>query len=229
MVFELFSEGMGTTSFPSTSDLWVRFLYRNSTDDSARMWEYPLFGLGNSETRIKYDDFVSNVLRFSINDIPTWCNTCDAVSTFCGTSRQVSEGSRTSGNSKDMNLSPAIAGVIGALMAIAVIAVAAVLLFVFGRFGFHRRPPGQKSIMGGFKGAKKMASDQDLSVAESGAKKERIGSWELGKTPQPVVSFSQGGSPGNEPVFGATHMRNIDDDNDSIIMGRQPVKPRESF
>lgn len=229
VLFELFSEGTNTTSFPYIDDLWVRFLYRNSTDDDAPVWEYPLFGLGNSETRIKYKDFASSIQRFSLDDIPTWCNVCDAVSLFCATTRQTSNGSKASSNSKDRNLSPAIAGVIGAFMAVAATSVAAVLLFVFGGFRFRRNPDGLNSFLGGFKGAEKMASDQDLSVANSGAKHERVGSWELGKAGRAIVEVSQGDASKQEPVFGATHMRNIDDDDDSILMGGQPVKPREGI
>lgn len=227
VIFELFSDGTNTTSFPDEDDLWVRFLYRNGTEEDAPVYEYPLFGLGISQTRIKYRDFVSNIKRFSIDDVPTWCNTCNSVSIFCSALRQSSStSSGKSSTSKDLNLSPAVAGVIGAVMAIAVIAVAIVSLAVFGRFGVHRNPPGQKTALGGFKGAEKMASDKDLSVARNGAKHERVGSWELGGPGRPVAGVSK-----DEPIVGATRMRHNDDDDDdhSSIMGSQPVQPRESL
>ncbi|KAK9773432.1 putative Histidine phosphatase superfamily [Seiridium cardinale] len=224
MIFELFSEGTDTSNMPGVEDLWIRFLYRNGTAADTPVYEYPLFDLGNSETRLKYKDFASHIQAFSINSVSEWCTTCDAVSTFCSTTRQTLDGDSTSStNSNNLNLSPAVAGVIGACMTIAVIAVVAVSLVVFGGFVVHRNSPSRKSNLAGFKGPEKMASDKDLTVAKNGARHERVGSWELGGPGRPVVGDSK-----DEPVFGATHMRNIDDDGDSIIMGREPVNPRES-
>ncbi|KAH8203755.1 hypothetical protein TruAng_002048 [Truncatella angustata] len=223
IVFELFSEGTDTTNLPDSDDLWVRFLYRNGTDVDAPILEYSLFGNGNSETRIKYRDFVSNIREFSLDDIPTWCEICDAVSIFCSATRQASsQNSSATSSSKNPNMSPVVAGVIGAIMGISLVAVVAVLLFVFGGYNFRRKPAGQKAAVGGFKGAEKMSSDMDLSVAKNGARHERVGSWELGASCRPVATVSK-----DEPIVGATCMRNIDDDGDSIIMHSEPVKPRE--
>ena len=107
--------------------------------------------------------------------------------------------------------------------------MAAVLLFVFG-FGVQRRAPGRNSIFGGFKGQEKNASDRDVSITKNGAKHERVGSWELGAGTSvgPTDGPSAGITKGGEPVIGATRMRDIDDDGDSLDIGRQPVKPLET-
>lgn len=221
MIFELFSEGDDTSTFPDVDDLWVRFLYRNSTDEGVSLYEYPMFGLGNSETRIKYQDFVSSIRKFSIDDVPSWCKTCGSVNIFCSTSRQTTSPSSTSDKGKNLDLSPAVAGVVGAVMTIAVVAVGAVSLAVFGGFRVHRTATGPKPASGGFKGAESREPDKDLAIAKNGAKHERIGSWELGGG-RPVVDSMK-----DESVIGATHMRDIDDDGDSLIMGQRPVKPLE--
>ncbi|KAF7521643.1 hypothetical protein G7054_g12388 [Neopestalotiopsis clavispora] len=228
MIFELFSEDTDATRFPDTDDLWVRFLYRNGSSVENPIYEYPLFSHGNSETRIKYRDFVSSIRQFSINNIPAWCTACDAVNAFCATSR-TSSGGTSSKNHKNLDLSPAAAGAIGAAIAIAVGAMAAVLLFVFG-FGVQRRAPGRNTIFGGFKGQEKNASDRDVSITKNGAKHERVGSWELGAGTSvgPTDGPSAGITKGGEPVIGATRMRDIDDDGDSLDIGRQPVKPLET-
>ncbi|KAI0130338.1 histidine phosphatase superfamily [Xylariales sp. AK1849] len=227
MVFELFSVSSNISTFPVIDDLWVRLLYRNSTVEDAPLSEYPLFGLGNSETRLKYTDFVSSIHEFSVNDLPTWCNSCGSVAFFCqafdqnsGHEPDSAAGSSTAG----VSLSPALAGVIGAITAIAVIFLATVTAAVFGGIRIYRNDAGRKSSLGGFKGAEKMASDNDLSVAKNGARHERVGSWELGGPGAPPGM----GAPKTETTFGATRMREADDDGDSI-MGRAPVKPRESI
>ncbi|KAK6215862.1 hypothetical protein LQW54_004042 [Pestalotiopsis sp. IQ-011] len=227
MVFELFSEGTDTANFPTIDDLWVRFLYRNGSSADNPIYEYPLFSHGNSETRIRYSDFVSGIREFSINNVPAWCTTCDAVNIFCSAGRASSVGGSSSAKHHDLNLSPAAAGAIGAAIAIAVIGVAAVLLYVFGVLGFQRKSSGRSTGLGGSKGPEKMASDPDLSIAKNGARHERVGSWELGSGSAPGGPSTET-TKGGESVLGATRMRDIDDDGDSMIIGRQPVKPHET-
>jgi hypothetical protein len=69
-----------------------------------------------------------------------------------------------------------------------------------------------------------MASDEDLSVAKSGAKHERVGSWELGGPGGPIIEALKITS-----TFEATAMRDVDDDDDCNIMGKTPVKPLEGL
>lgn len=225
MMFELFSVHSDTSPYPGKDDLWVRFLYRSSTDPGTGISEYPLFGRGYSESRMKYNDFVAEMKAFAIQDVLSWCSICGSTDLFC-TALQQTTGNVTDSPNKNSTrsytLSPVVAGVIGAITTLAVIAMAATSAAVFGGLRIHRADAGQKGSLGGFKGAEKMASDEDLSVAKGGAKHERVGSWELGGPGGLVVGASKHAS-----TFEATTMRDVDDDDDSNIMGKTPVKPLE--
>ncbi|KAI1084621.1 phosphoglycerate mutase-like protein [Whalleya microplaca] len=229
--FELFSTdsaGGANASYPARDDLWVRFVYRNGTGADAPFTEYPLFGQGNSATRMRYSDFVDGINEFAIKDVASWCGVCDAVTLFCsalssdtqGSSGGVSNGS----NNSNAALSPAVAGVIGAVVTLAVLGLATTTAFVFGGVRLRRADAGHRASLGGFKGAEKMASDHDVSIVKNGARHERIGSWELGG-PGPAAGTAPAAE-GGASAFGASVGRKGDDDGDSIV-GRAPVKPTE--
>jgi hypothetical protein len=226
MVVELFSIGSDTSSFPSTNDLWVRFMFRNGTESQMPFREYSLFNLGNSRSQIKWDEFTRNIAQFSIYDVPSWCNACGSSTVFCmalGNSMGGGSPSVSIGQATSSRISPPIAGLIGAVVALAVTGlIAAAVVLLFG-FRIHRKEAGPKGNLGGFKGPEKMQADNDVVVTKTGARHERTGSWELGgpgAAPKPVDLKE-------ETTFGATVIRRDDDDNDSI-MGIAPVNPRES-
>ncbi len=122
MVFELFTVGGDPTVYPSRSDLWVRFLYRNGTDAGATFVEYALFGNGNSQSRMKYDDFVTSMTGIGINSYASWCNICQSISIFCPALQDNSSGGSggQSNSGGGSTLSPVVAGVIGAIVAVVV-------------------------------------------------------------------------------------------------------------
>ncbi|XXG96358.1 hypothetical protein Hte_002640 [Hypoxylon texense] len=236
MVFELFSTGGDDPSFPRQGDLWVRFLFRNGTDADAPMTEYPLFGRGNSETRMRWADFVDEIDKFSIREASQWCDMCSSVTLFCSAlshSSGSSSGSPSSGSdgtNSDVSLSPAVAGVIGAIITLGVICLAGATAFVFGGIRIRRKGPTDAArrhgSLGGFKGAEKMEPDRDVSVAKNGARHERVGSWELGgpggvTVPPPAATESNAGT-----TFGASIRHHDDDDKDSFT-GLVPVRPAE--
>ncbi|KAK3683684.1 histidine phosphatase superfamily [Podospora appendiculata] len=255
MIFELFSIGNIDSSYPSTEDLWVRFLYRNGTGPDAPLIEYPLFGNGPSNSRILFTDFVASMEHISVNTLADWCQMCDSVSLFClGLEANSGEGTVTPPvGGSDSNayyttsaLSPAVAGVIGAAVTVAVCGLGVLAAMLLGGFRFHRAGSKQRnSTLGGFRGAEKMASDTDIAYANSGARHERAGSWELrgegkggvGPNADPAEAVGPLGatmdatdlarppralSPSR---FGST-TRIVDDDAISEI-GQAPVKPRE--
>ncbi|KAI0885104.1 phosphoglycerate mutase-like protein [Annulohypoxylon maeteangense] len=233
MTFELFST-TDDASYPNQADLWVRFLYRNGTANDAPMAEYPLFGLGNSETRVRWAEFEESVARFSIQDISQWCDICGSVTLFCsalGSNSGTSSGSlsSSSGGNSNTSLSPAVAGVIGALTTIAVFLAGGLVAFVFGGLRIRRGDAAdaerRRSSLGGFKGAEKMASDHDVSIARTGARHERVGSWELGGpgsvTVPPAAATAEDVPRG---FFGASVKREEDEES---ILGAKPVHPVE--
>lgn len=237
MVFELFST-VDDTTYPQENELWVRFLYRNGTGSDAPLMEYPLFGRGNSETRMRWSDFQEEISAFAIQEVSTWCDLCSSITLFCDSLSYGSGSSSgslggTSGNANsNASLSAPVAGVIGAVTTLAVLGLAGTTAFVFGGLRLRRKDTldaaKRRSSLGGFKGAEKMASDHDVSIAKSGARHERVGSWEL-SGPSPVTAPTPATVAESNPsgLFGASirhHQR--DDDVDSVV-GATPVDPVE--
>lgn len=175
--------------YPSTSDMYVRFYYLNGTDSNAALVAYPLFGRSPSQTMVSYAEFVNGLSKFSLAGVKDWCTTCGSQNVFCPTFTGTT-GSATSTPAARRRISPAIAGVIGALVTLAVAGILFALLAAFAGFRVHKRPSSRKSDLGGFKGSQKLASDQDVTLPKDnavvstvgvGAPKghERVGSWEL--------------------------------------------------
>ena len=127
-------------------------------------------------------------------------------------------------------MNPAIAGMIGALIALVIGAGISVLLWLIGVMSLHKRER-RKSELGGFKGSQKLASDQDLTIPKGGAvvgasiereipmspAHERVGSWELKST-----------EAGQRPDLStAPSMRKLSGESERIDPFRDPVKPDE--
>lgn len=208
MIFELFSyptatDGPGSptnenTTFPSADKLWVRFLFRNGTADDTKLISYSLFERGNSQVDMSYADFIAGMEQFAINDVSTWCSACEAITLFCEALEDNTATATEPTATSKKAISPAVAGVIGAIVTLAVFALLGLLLMIFG-FRLAKRnkndeAPGLGVLRrsgsggGGFKGAEKLASDTDLRIKTGGAgasviRHERVGSWELGETP----------------------------------------------
>jgi hypothetical protein len=200
MTFELYSYAPEPLSqnesipFPDTSELWVRFLFRNGTGTSDDLIEYSLFGRDNAETDMSYDDFVTDMGKFSLDDLVDWCLQCASGSLFCEAlmlnyNSEIGTGSGSSKKAKA--LSAPVAGVIGATITIALMILVVAILALIG-FRLDYRPKDKDGDLGvlkrsgsggGFKGAEKLASDTDLTM-KSGAgativRHERVGSREL--------------------------------------------------
>jgi hypothetical protein len=235
MTFELFSMGGNSSSYPQTRDLWVRFLYRNSSIPGTPFIPYPIFGNGNSQDRMQYNDFASAMQAVAVDGIAGWCNLCGSINLFCQALKSNAGGSTdpTLGgiptNSNDIN--PVVAGVIGAAVTLFFAGSLFLGTMLFGGVRYYvAEKKGRTSTLGGFKGAQKMASDSDLAYARSGARHERTSSWEL----------RNGGKAAEEGAAGATVQppKNVatstvsakDHEDDGIsIMEHTPVKPRETM
>lgn len=139
------------------------------------------------------------------SSLTDWCNTCDSTSMFCvalesdtsftNPATGTLPGDIQSGPASSI-VTPVIAGIIGATVAIASVIVLAVAL---GCLGFRMQHSGNRGIPGwggrwgrgtsgigavggGFKGPEKKPEDQDVGIVDTGAgtRHERVGSWELG-------------------------------------------------
>lgn len=209
MAFELFSNPTNAAgqniseSFPTLDELFVRFFFRNGTNSTdtehSHLTQYPLFGRGNSEVDMSWTDFVDDMSDIALYKIEDWCTSCGAVNLFCeaieiNTSNSTDQEITSSTGHKN-NLSPAVAGVVGAAVTLAVGIIATIILCLFGfRVDYRERKPNTNagdlgvlrrsgSGIGGFKGAEKLASDTDLRMkggaGASVIRHERVGSWEL--------------------------------------------------
>jgi len=242
MVFELIGDipdtagddipdtaGDDANAYPTEDNLYVRFLYRENADPDTPFKEYALFGLADTETRVPYSRFKQEMLNFSV-DVSAWCKICGSVQSFC----QQRIAQPTVGEAiSSVVQKPFVAGIIGAIIALAVLGLAAVAAVLFGGFHIQRpetpgampRPRRESRIpmlFGGLRATEKMASDPDLSVSRRGSHHERHGSWEL-RDGSDVTSGKA------EPGVGKStwSFRNKSVGSLNGILGFPPVKPRE--
>ncbi|QIW99004.1 hypothetical protein AMS68_004522 [Peltaster fructicola] len=144
MVFELFTNATGS-SFPGNDDIYVRFMFHNGTTSSiSEPSVYPLFGSG--QNTLKWNDFTNGMNKFAISNTQEWCQacgnttgTCAAYTSNSSSSSDSSNGASTSSSSSGNGLSPAVNGVIGAMVTLAVILLIEGLIVLLGGFRLVRK------------------------------------------------------------------------------------------
>ncbi|KAL9103710.1 MAG: hypothetical protein Q9163_001259 [Psora crenata] len=132
MTFELFTTA-APTPFPSAQDLQVRFLFHNGTSSTASdPTAYPLFG--GQATEMSWDDFTAGMNRIAIGTQAHWCSACGNSTGVCASGAGAASASRAEGsNTGDGGPSKVVAGVIGAMVTLAVIlGVEAVVMSLAG-------------------------------------------------------------------------------------------------
>lgn len=192
MVFELYTEGHNSSAgYPDSDDLLVRFLFRNGTDSSSALNTYPLFGHSDTRT-LSFNEFEASLQNLALVSIGDWCNACQSNTIFCaafiGLEFTGDSGSNAHYTPTKKAMRPAVAGVIGAVIALAVAGTIFAVAMLVGGFRLHRSKAKRRSELGGFKAGEKLASDQDLPSGPTGIgasiiKKDdgRVNSWELGE------------------------------------------------
>ena len=136
MVFELITNSsISNTSYPSSDDISVRFLFANGTAGQAPLNQYPLFG--QTQMELPWSTFVSEMNKFAIGSQSAWCSACGPTSTACNTTTSASTGSSSasataSSSSGDGGISRAVAGVIGAMVTLGVFLALVALLMLAG-------------------------------------------------------------------------------------------------
>lgn len=232
MVFEMFSvDGDSSGTYPSIDKLNVRFLFRNGTNATSQLISYPLFGRARSETDMTFQDFLRGMEGIMLTSVGDWCDVCGSISIFCAayTNNTNGHGSdhSSSGGGSD-GLTPVVAGVIGAVVTLAVIGGLVALAMLLGGIRVHRLKTKRRSALGGFKGGEKLASDQDLpahrggvGATSVGGKGERVTSWELGE------SSKNGGANLEGPERSRSVRPSFDADDISINPSAEPVKTDE--
>ena len=187
---------------------------------------------------MKWSAFESAISGIALSDIAKWCTECSSGALFCsgvygdGNLTLSGPGTATPAATQRKNkVSPVVAGVIGALVALVVAGLLFALAMLLAGIRLHRQPRSRKSDLGGFKGSAKLASDPDLSLARNGvppagivtagmgdgAKRghERVGSWELRQK-----EFGKGAGD-----FGDRERESMDGID---AVAARPVVPRES-
>lgn len=123
MTFELFTNA-SAQPFPKAEDLFVRFLFHNgTTSNTSEPVSYPLFG--QRDTTLTWNAFVDGMNKFAIGTHRQWCDACGNSTAACAFASSSSDPATTSSNPTATNssggLSTAVAGVIGAMVTLAVI------------------------------------------------------------------------------------------------------------
>lgn len=173
MVFEMYSDvDTPTGQYPSKSDLKVRFLFRNGTEDDVPLVHFPIFG----QAELTWEEFNENIDTFAVKSVDDWCTLCSASASFCPKNTNTgktkggsdndgtNDGSHTTDNSRERDshaLSPSAAGVVGAVVAIVVILLGlGVAMVVFGvRFGRTKKATTERGF-----GGEKLPSEIDLTT-----------------------------------------------------------------
>lgn len=138
MTFELFTTAPATP-FPAVSDLQVRFLFHNgTTGNSSTPQPYPLFG--SSSTDMSWDDFVNGMGKFSVGSQSQWCTACGNTTGVCASQTTMAPGSKPStADGSGNGVSPAVGGVIGAMVTLAVILLVEALIMLLAGLRLVRK------------------------------------------------------------------------------------------
>ena len=133
MTFELVTNATVTnTSYPRVDDISVRFLFSNGSAAANPLTTYPLFG--QSETVLPWTTFVSEMNKFAIGDQDTWCAQCGNTDGLCASSTATTSSPSATPSSSSGGMSKAVAGVIGAMVTLAVILGLEGLVLLVGGF-----------------------------------------------------------------------------------------------
>ncbi|KAL6864449.1 histidine phosphatase superfamily [Trichoderma novae-zelandiae] len=223
MIIELLGHDSGDTSaVPAPQEFMVRFTYRANADVGEPFSVYPLSSNSSDSQVMPFTTLLGQLQRFS-QDSSQWCSSCRAIFASWCDARSTPSISDPSYPSKKSSLSAPVAGVIGAMVTLAVTGLLALALYFFGvcTFGRGTPKPSVRSVSpGGFKGTGKMASDADVAVTKRGMEHERIGSWELKDGP-PTAS-------GAMAAGGGPDLRRSEDEDEIDMATAEPVRIHET-
>lgn len=137
---ELVTNATGS-DIPSTDEISVRFMFHNGTiTGSDEPTVYPLFGQSN--TLLSWNDFKTETEKFAIISDTQWCTQCGNTGGKCAGSVSISSSpnsASSSASSGSGGISRAVAGVIGAMVTLAVILGLEALFILVGGFRIAKR------------------------------------------------------------------------------------------
>lgn len=147
-------------AFPANiEDLYVRFLFRNGTSSDIK--EYPLFG--NTEVVISWNDFSEKMVNIAVDSVSEWCTLCSSDESICSSDRSVDTADTA--DTRSGGISKAVAGVIGALVALAAMGLVLAVAMIGCGLRFVSRKHNTDAVVSG--GVQKSAmgdSDSERSV-----------------------------------------------------------------
>ncbi|MCJ1364410.1 hypothetical protein MMC16_003521 [Acarospora aff. strigata] len=132
MTFELFTTGPATP-FPTADDVHVRFLFHNGTTSSgSEPTAYSLFG--QQQSSLPWKTFADGMNKFAIGSQQQWCAACGNNTGICASSASSTSGSSTKASIPPSSgrISRPVAGVIGAIVTLAVILGIEALVMLLG-------------------------------------------------------------------------------------------------
>lgn len=146
MTFELVTNAtVSNTSYPTNDQISVRFLFSNGTASQNGLTAYPLFGQQTIE--IPWTDFTNEMNKFAIGDQATWCQKCGNSTGICASTSSTSSGASATAtpSSGSGGISKAVAGVIGAMVTLAVILGLEALILLVGGLRIAKKRSGAAS------------------------------------------------------------------------------------
>lgn len=133
MVFELVTNAtVPSSSSPiNTNDISVRFLFHNGTaSNTSDLVPYPLFNQPN--TLLSWADFSAGINRFAIGGQEQWCAACGNRTGVCAAATTPNTPSSVGTGNGGGGVSKPVAGVIGAMVTLAVILGLEALVMLVG-------------------------------------------------------------------------------------------------
>ncbi|KAI6816757.1 phosphoglycerate mutase-like protein [Hortaea werneckii] len=145
MSFELVTnQTLSAGTWPAEEDIYVRFLFHNgTTSNTSEPTVYPLFNSG--QDTISWDRFANGMHEFALGSTEKWCTACGNFTGECAAYDP--SGSSSSSDSQDASaiaqtgngISPAVNGVIGAMVTLAVVLGLEALVMLLGGFRLVRK------------------------------------------------------------------------------------------
>ncbi|KAK2743993.1 hypothetical protein FQN57_004446 [Myotisia sp. PD_48] len=143
MAFELVTNASASDSFPGVEDISVRFLFHNGTiipgSSDTEPTIYPLFDQG--KPLLPWVEFVSHMEKISITSQDAWCKACGGSNPECSASSIEGNSSTVAGTNSD-GMSKVVAGVVGALVTLAVVFGVQLAAYFLGGFRITRKLAG---------------------------------------------------------------------------------------
>lgn len=145
MAWELVTNSTGD-GFPAESDISVRFIFNNGTiTSSSEPSPFPLYG--QSSILLPWSEFVDRTKKISVDSDAEWCKVCGNTDGKCAADASKSDdGSASASASRDGGMSLAVAGVIGAMVTLAVILGLEALFLLVGGFRLSKKRPAGSDV-----------------------------------------------------------------------------------